>query len=82
MDDPAPMIADLLAFALLPKEGTWESARSLYSHERAALDYLAERKAKGDRPPISLWTAWIVEEGYPPAKAGTNLHGKYWKPKG
>lgn len=78
-DDPCEFIADLLSFALLPKEG-WDSARSPYGHERKALDYLANRKSAGNRPPINAWTAWIVEEGYPPEKAGPALHGIYWKP--
>lgn len=80
MTDAAPIIADLLSFALLSPDGTWEGARALYGHERQALDYLAERKREGDRPPINAWTAWIVEEGFPPAKAGEALHGKFWKP--
>jgi hypothetical protein len=77
--DPAEIIADLLSAALMPKDN-WANARPPYGWEREGLDYLAARKAAGDRPPINAWTAWLVEEGYPPAKAGTALHGKFWKP--
>lgn len=74
--DPAEIIADLLSDTLKPTGGTWESARALYGWEADGLDYLARRKAEGDRPPINAWTAWIVEEGYPPKG---ELQGKFWK---
>lgn len=80
MSDPAVIIADLLSSALMPPTGKWESARPLYSWEREGLNYLRERKLAGDRPPINAWTAWIVEEGYPPAKAGP-AYRKFWRPQ-
>jgi hypothetical protein len=78
--DPAGIIADLLCSTLMPPGGTWETARALYCWERDGLNYLRDRKRHGDCPPINAWTAWLVEEGYPPAKAGEKLHGKHWKP--
>lgn len=78
MTDPAEIIADLLSCTLMPKDGTWDSARAPYVWEREGLDYLAARKAAGDRPPINAWTAMIVEEGYPAAKAG-EAQGKFWR---
>jgi hypothetical protein len=66
--DPAEIIADLLCSTLMPRGRDWESARHPYIWERRGLDYLAARKLAGDRPPINAWTAWLVEEGYPPQK--------------
>ncbi len=77
--DPAEIIADLLSSTLMPRDGNWDTARPPYVWEMEGLDYLAARKKAGDRPPINAWTAWLVDEGYPPAKAGS-LHGKFWKP--
>lgn len=79
MTDPAVIIADLLASTLMPRGGTWASARQPYVWEHDGLCYLEARKRAGDRPPISAWTAMLVDEGYPPAKGGA-LQGKFWKP--
>ena len=83
--DPAPIIADLLASALMPKDG-WESARPTYCWERDGLDYLEHRKLSGDRPPINDWTAKLVDQGYPASNGGDKrgtpnpLQGKFWQP--
>jgi hypothetical protein len=85
--DPAEIIADLLSTSLMPRDGTWASARAPYCWERAGLDYLEQRKRAGDRPPINAWTAKLVDEGYPAANGGdmrgipNPLQGKYWAPK-
>lgn len=79
MADPAAIIADLLSSTLMPREGTWISARDCYVWEREGLDYLDARKKAGDLPPINGWTAMLLEEGYPAKKGGT-LQGKFWRP--
>ena len=79
--DPCMAISDLLSSALLTPltDGTWNSARPLYCWERDAMNYLLARGRAGTRPPINAWTAMLLKEGYPPAKAGAD-QGKYWKP--
>jgi len=84
MQDPAPIIADLLASTLMPREG-WDSARAPYCWELDGLDYLLARERAGDCPPINGWTAMLLNEGYPAANHGDKtgvpnpLQGKYWK---
>ncbi|MEA3036840.1 MAG: hypothetical protein QOH04_2617 [Sphingomonadales bacterium] len=79
--DPAEIIADLLASTLMPRDGTWASARQPYAWELDGLRYLELRKLAGDRPPINDWTAMLVDEGYPAAKAGAR-QGSFWRPEG
>lgn len=76
---PAEIIADLLATTLMPQRGGWDTARHPYIWEREGLDYLHRLKEEGTRPPINGWTAMLVDEGYPAAKAGEAC-GKFWKP--
>ena len=83
--DPAIVIADLLSSTLMPRAvdgglGNWSDARQPYVWEREGLDYLLARKRAGNRPPINAWTAMLVDEGYPAAKAGER-QGLFWNPK-
>jgi hypothetical protein len=73
----ADCLADLLASTLMPPDGTWASARAPYIWEHNALCWLHEMQ--GRRGPINGWTAMLLEEGYPAAKAGPD-QGKFWRP--
>jgi len=73
----ASSLADMLSTALMPRDGTWANARAPYVWEHNALCWL---EAMGERRgPINAWTAMLLREGYPAAKAGAD-QGKYWQP--
>jgi hypothetical protein len=73
----ASCMASMLASSLMPTDGTWASARHPYIWEHNALCWLEANRAVCG--PINAWTAMLLDEGYPAAKAGPN-QGKFWKP--
>jgi len=73
----ASTMADMLSSALMPRDGTWAGARPPYVWEHNALCWLESMGER--RGPINAWTAMLLREGYPAAKAGAD-QGRFWKP--